>query len=158
MVEPFEFSRLAGDQDATAALAQALSAHLRRGDIVGLAGTLGAGKTAFARALIQALGETGEVPSPTFTLVQIYEVGAAPVWHFDLYRIIEPEEVYELGVEEAFADAISIIEWPARLQHLTPASWLEITFALTADPGARAITLRGHGAWAERLRGLADAL
>lgn len=158
MVEPYELVRIAPSQAQTEALAQALSAHLRTGDVVGLAGALGAGKTAFARALIQAMGEPGEVPSPTFTLVQIYDCGAVPIWHFDLYRIEAPEEAYELAIEDAFAQAISLIEWPGRLGHLMPANWLEITLGATADPQARRITLRGHGNWAPRLQSLSHVL
>ena len=154
MPNPYERQRLAASPAATAALARALAPDLRLGDIVALRGDLGTGKTLFARALIQVLGETGDVPSPTFTLVQIYDGGAIPVWHFDLYRITKAEEIYELGIEDAFVEAITLIEWPERLGPLTPANRLEITLQSTEDSQARRLTWRGHGDWAPRLRDL----
>ncbi len=139
------------DLEATRALARRLAAVLGPGDVVGLAGPLGAGKTTLARALIRALAEQGgagpvtDVPSPTFTLVQVYETGAAPVWHFDLYRLARPEDAVELAIEEAFADAVSLIEWPERLGDLMPADWLEVAIERGAG-GARRVAIRGHGA------------
>ncbi len=103
------------DPAATAALAARLASLVRRGDVIALGGDLGTGKTSFARAFINALpraedeppGEAAEeVPSPTFTLVQTYRRKPADVWHFDLYRLQRPEEAYELGIEEAFAEAM----------------------------------------------------
>lgn len=110
---------------ATAALAQRLAGALAPGDVVALEGDLGAGKTTFARALIAAFAaEAGqappEVPSPTFTLVQIYEFPRAALWHFDLYRIERPQDALELGIEEALAGGIALIEWPERLGGLLP--------------------------------------
>ncbi len=136
---------------ATDALAARLAALAVAGDIIGLAGELGAGKTTFARAFIRArLGET-EVPSPTFTLVQTYENGGAPIWHFDLYRLQNSEEVFELGIEEAFETAISLIEWPEKMIGNAPPDWLE----LRLDPGdgeeARRATLTPHGPRAANL-------
>lgn len=135
---------------ATRALARRLAPVLRAGDVIGLAGPLGAGKTTFARALIEALaeaggaGRVGEVPSPTFSLVQVYETGAVPVWHFDLYRLERSVDALELGIEEAFAAAISLIEWPELLGEFMPGDWLEL--ALQRDPGgARRAVIRGHG-------------
>jgi len=125
---------------------QALAAHIamsgQQGDILALWGTLGAGKTAFARALIQAMGRLAtperlltEVPSPTFTLVQQYETGnlrlgpEGLVSHFDLYRLSDPEEAWEIGIEDAFAQGLSLIEWPDRLQNLLPKERLDITLS-----------------------------
>ena len=145
------------DEAATAALARRLAGHLGRGDVIALAGDLGSGKTCFARALINALPWPGgarrdeEVPSPTFTLVQIYEREPAPVWHFDLYRLERPEEVYELGLEEALGQAVSVIEWPERLGPLLPVERLELTFRFVRDPGARRVEIAGLGAAAARL-------
>ena len=148
------------DLEATRALARRLAPLLGPGDVIGLAGPLGAGKTTLARALIVALteaggdGPLGEVPSPTFTLVQVYETGGAPVWHFDLYRLERPADALELAVEEAFAEAVSLIEWPDRLGGLMPADWLEIAIERQTD-GARHARIRGHGA---RGRALEKAL
>jgi len=146
------------DVAATAALARALAAHARAGDTIALFGELGTGKTTFARAFIGALpgaDEEEEVPSPTFTLVQIYEREPAPVWHFDLYRIESPEEVFELGFEEALAEGIVLIEWPERLGPLLPRERLELRLGFAADPEARRSELSAHGTWSERLGGIA---
>lgn len=152
------------DEAATASLARALSALVKAGDVIALSGDLGAGKTSFARAFINALpriagdappNEAEEVPSPTFTLVQLYERAAATVWHFDLYRLEQAEEAYELGIEEAFSDGISLIEWPERLGGLLPADRLEVDLAFGRAPEARTATLRPYGAWCDRAGGLA---
>jgi tRNA threonylcarbamoyladenosine biosynthesis protein TsaE len=149
------------DLEATGALARRLARVLGPGDVVGLAGPLGAGKTTLARALIEALAAAGggapvgEVPSPTFTLVQVYETGGPAVWHFDLYRLERPADALELAIEEAFADAISLIEWPDRLGGLMPADWLEVTIDREGDGDARRARIQGHGA---RGRALEDAL
>src|SRR5471030_3213873 len=100
------------DETATAALAAALARRARPGDVITLGGPLGAGKTRFARGFITALGVADEVPSPTFTLVQTYETASGMVWHFDLYWLTGPDEVRELGLEEALIDGIVLIEWP----------------------------------------------
>ena len=149
-----------GDIEATRSLARRLAPHLGPGDVIALAGPLGAGKTAFARFLIEALAERagaappGEVPSPTFTLVQVYETGATPVWHFDLFRLGAADDVLELGIEEAFAGAISLVEWPDRLGPHLPADRLVLSFALR--PGERrTVRIAGHGS---RGRALAGAL
>ncbi len=140
------------DEGGTAAFAARLANVLRPGDIVTLDGPLGAGKTALARALINALpGPAEDVPSPTFTLVQTYDRGGLEIWHFDLYRIEDPEEAFELGIEDAFADAVSLIEWPGRLGTLLPAKHLKVAIAEAAD--GRRITVSGDAAWAARLKG-----
>ena len=150
------------DEAATAALARALAACCRLGDVIALKGELGAGKTSFARAFINALprpegaeGE-GEVPSPTFTLVQTYDRRPAPVWHFDLYRIEHRDEVMELGLEEALAGAISLIEWPERLGPALPEPHLEVALSY-APAGGRHASLCGTGDWPRRLRGFKSA-
>jgi tRNA threonylcarbamoyladenosine biosynthesis protein TsaE len=141
------------DEQATSALACRLGPHLRPGDVVALRGDLGAGKTAFARALIQSLGDPDdEVPSPTFTLVQTYETPAGSIWHFDLYRLSGPDEVIELGWDEVRADGIALVEWPDRLGSLLPADRLDIAISFGgAGPDARRAVLTGHGGWATRL-------
>ena len=113
--------------EETAHLAQELAASLKPGDVILLKGELGAGKSTFARALIQALcGEHTEVPSPTFTLVQTYEAPHFVLWHFDLYRLEHVEEIHELGIEEAYATGVCLIEWPERLGTALPKEYIEI--------------------------------
>ena len=142
------------DEAATVAFAERLAAVARIGDVLALEGDLGAGKTTFARAFIQALTEgPEEVPSPTFTLAQAYETPRGTVHHFDLYRLSRPEETAELGLDDAFADGISLIEWPDRLGSRLPNRCLTVGLAFAAgDPGARRARLDGGGDWPERLR------
>jgi tRNA threonylcarbamoyladenosine biosynthesis protein TsaE len=144
------------DEAATAGLAARLAGRARRGDVIALTGGLGAGKTSFARAFIRARGAGDEeVPSPTFTLVEIYPAEGRPaVWHFDLYRLNTPEEIWELGIEEAFAEGISLIEWPERLGSLLPAEHLRLTLAPGPTAVARIARLDGTQAWDGRLDGI----
>jgi tRNA threonylcarbamoyladenosine biosynthesis protein TsaE len=139
----------------TASFAAKLAAIVRAGDVVTLWGDLGTGKTALARALIRARGRPDEeVPSPTFTLVQIYEPAdpdAAAVWHFDLFRIAAPEDALELGIDDAFASAVSLIEWPDRLGPLLPAHRLDLTLCPGPDRHSRWLTIAGDGGWRLRL-------
>src|ERR1700746_2341279 len=143
------------DEPATAALAARVATLVRPGDVIALKGELGAGKTSFARAFIRARGGAEQVPSPPFTLVQIYELGDATVWHFDCYRVRDPEEAWELGIEDAFADGISLIEWPERLGPLLPPRRLEIEFKFGARPETRCAVLDAGEDWRERLPGIA---
>ncbi|HEV2301468.1 MAG TPA: tRNA (adenosine(37)-N6)-threonylcarbamoyltransferase complex ATPase subunit type 1 TsaE [Stellaceae bacterium] len=146
------------DEAATGALAKGLAAHARAGDVIALCGELGTGKTSFARAFIRARGGGEEVPSPTFTLVQVYDLPGAAVWHFDLYRLEAAEEAWELGIEEAFAEGISLIEWPERLGPLLPRRRLAVGLAFGDAPQSRRATLSGGAAWRQRLsRMTADA-
>lgn len=146
--------------EATAALAARLSGLLGPGDVLLLSGDLGAGKTHFARALIQALqarhGAPEDVPSPSFTLVQTYEAGDVEIWHADLYRLSDPWEVDELGLTEAFDNAICLVEWPDRLGPDLPADALHVT--LTMVPGAEdarrlVLSAARPGNWRDRLAG-----
>jgi len=143
------------DEAATRALAARVAAVAGPGDVIALSGELSAGKTTFARAFIRARGSGDEVPSPTFTLVQVYDAGAATIWHFDLYRLQSHEEAWELGIEEAFADGVSLIEWPERLGPLLPERRLEIAFSFGERPNARRVRLSGGTAWQSRLRRIA---
>jgi len=144
------------DEAATAALAARLGAGLRPGDMVALRGDLGSGKTALVRALVRAqLGPGAEVPSPTFTLVQTYDLPVGILWHFDLYRIESPDEVVELDWDEARAAGIVMVEWPDRLGPLLPAERLDLALDFGAAPGARSARLTGHGGWAGRVAALA---
>lgn len=143
------------DEAATAALAARIAGLARPGDVIALKGELGAGKTSFARAFIRARGGTGEVPSPTFTLAQVYELDDGAVWHFDAYRLRDPEEAWELGIEDAFRDGISLIEWPERFGPLIPPGRLEITLSAGATPSSRRARIDAPGDWAARLAGQA---
>ena len=102
------------DEKATEQLGATLAARLKPGDVVGLKGELGAGKTTLARAILRAAADDPAliVPSPTFTLVEVYETPRGTYWHFDLYRLETPEQVFELGWEEARAEGIVLLEWP----------------------------------------------
>jgi tRNA threonylcarbamoyladenosine biosynthesis protein TsaE len=113
----------------TQLLGEKIARLLRPQDVIFLKGELGAGKTTLARSIITALNpHIISVPSPTFSLVQIYEISQGNLWHFDLYRIKHIEEVFELAIEEAFSSGISLIEWPERLEGLRlPSSLLEVT-------------------------------
>lgn len=138
------------DAAATLAFGARLGARLEAGDVVCLIGGLGAGKTTLARGAISAwTGAEEEAPSPTYTLVQTYEGAKGELWHCDLYRLKRPEDAFELGLEDAFAFAATLIEWPERLGGALPADRLEINLAPEAD-GRRA-TLKAHGAWRTRL-------
>lgn len=120
------------DLAATQALAAKIAATLRKGDIVALSGDLGAGKTEFARALLRSLGVTGDVPSPTFTLLQTYECGDLLISHFDLYRLQGPEELEEIGWQDALADGVVIVEWPERAGPYLPPKKLALHFDMDA--------------------------
>lgn len=140
------------DASATAGLARKIAPLLRQGDVVALSGDLGAGKTCLARAIIRTLGDPEEsVPSPTFTLVQTYSLPQFELWHFDLYRLQSPSESFEIGIEEAFADGVSLIEWPDRLGPWLPENALHIALTLSGDGRSRRAMLRGGADWIERL-------
>jgi tRNA threonylcarbamoyladenosine biosynthesis protein TsaE len=143
------------DEAATAMLGARLAAHLKPGDVLALTGGLGAGKTSLARALIRAATNEAdeEVPSPTFTLVQTYECPSFDIWHFDLYRLEKPDDALELGIEEAFAEAVSLIEWPERLGGYLPRRRLDILIRQGAEEEAREALLTPHDEdWRERLK------
>jgi len=141
------------DEAATARLAARVAGLVEVRDIIALRGPLGSGKSSFARAFIRALGTgTEEVPSPTFTLVETYRFpGRPPVWHFDLYRLAAAEDVFELGIEDAWSEGIALIEWPELIAALLPAECLDITLAPGATPSARRATIDGPARWHERL-------
>ena len=142
---------------ATTALAHAFTKIAEPGLCVLLAGPVGAGKSYFARAAIQALmsqyGGVEDVPSPSFTLVQTYELGTLDVWHADLYRVTNPDELIELGLDQASDTALCLIEWPDRLGDLRPEDVIEIT--LTPDPTdeeRRAVRIEGPKHLIDRLK------
>jgi len=139
MTQP-PFSITLKSPDHTARLAALIGAQLVAGDTILLEGPVGAGKTHFARSLIQSLMDIPEdVPSPTFTLVQTYDTRAGDVWHTDLYRVTSPAEIEELGLTEAFHHAICLVEWPETLGALTPKTALKLAFS--PDPGDENIRL-----------------
>jgi tRNA threonylcarbamoyladenosine biosynthesis protein TsaE len=155
-VAPLRIELTVGDESATEALAARLSAVARCRDVIALRGDLGAGKTVFARAFIRARTyPEEEVPSPTFTLVQIYELAGradAAVWHFDLFRLETAEDALELGIEDAFGGAISLIEWPERLGQMLPARRLDLTLASGPTTDSRRVFIEGGAHWRPRLR------
>lgn len=141
------------DDDATARLGRWFAPRLAAGDCVLLEGPIGAGKSHFARALIRArLGREEDVPSPTFTLVQVYEAEGADLWHADLYRLSHPDEAFELGLEDAFATAICLVEWPDRLCRAAPAGAIRLRLGAEGDGRRADLWLPGHADLAQALR------
>ena len=135
------------DEQATERAGALLAQTLRAGDVVTLSGALGAGKTTLARGLIAALGHSGDVPSPSFAIVQPYEELDPPVWHVDLYRIEDASELDELGLD-ATSDSVLLVEWPER----APGRWpdaLALSLAATPD-GGRSLTAHVPAAWRAR--------
>jgi tRNA threonylcarbamoyl adenosine modification protein YjeE len=154
------FARQLKDTEATTALGAELALMARAGSVICLEGELGAGKTTLARSFIHALaGEEIEVPSPTFTLVQTYDMTRVPVAHVDLYRLSRPEDLTELGLDELLQTHQVIVEWPERLGRDWAGDRLRVR--LTTDGKGRKAELSGHGAWAlalKRLTAIADFL
>lgn len=123
------------------------------GDVITLSGNLGAGKTSFAQYFIKSLtNEEIEVTSPTFNLLHLYKTLTLEIWHFDLYRLKNRDEIYELGIESAFNQGVSIIEWPEIIQTILPKDRLELNLAFSFKDEARILTLQGYGRWASLLR------
>jgi N-acetylmuramate 1-kinase len=147
-------------EDDLALLASALAPRLRAGDFLALHGDLGAGKTAFARALIRALTNSPDedVPSPTFAIVQPYTGQRSPLHHYDFYRIVHPSEADELGLDDALAQGIVIAEWPERLGHRLPSDRLDISLADGDDASTRHVTFEGQGGWTARMERFAASL
>ena len=123
----------------TIALAEKLAEISEQGDIWALNGTLGAGKSVFARAFIQKLTGAKEVPSPTFTLLQTYSAEAFDIYHYDLYRLEKPSEIFELGVEEAFYSGVSLVEWPERMGAFSPRNMWNVNIEMNGS--GRKITI-----------------
>ena len=139
------------DPVATRRLGADLADLAREGDVIALHGDLGMGKTELARGFIQRLaGPDTEVPSPTFNLVLTYDTPLAMVWHFDLYRVERQAELAELGLEDAFASGISLVEWPERLGGDLPADALSVQ--LSTNGGGRVAVIEGGGTWPARLQ------
>ena len=139
------------DEAATARLGRAIASQIRTGEAICLSGPLGAGKSTLARALVRALTTANEeVPSPTFTLVQFYEGPRLNVAHFDLYRLTNADEAYELGLDEALDDGAAVIEWPERLDGQLPRDRLDVVIALGDTRESREARLSPHGTWEGR--------
>ncbi len=134
------------DLAATAALGARIAAALRPGDLIALGGDLGAGKTTLARSILSALGVTETMPSPTFTLVQRYDTSRLTVHHYDLYRIEDPRELDELGLEEALDQGAVLIEWPERAGGRLPEPSLTVTLTMI-DAQSRGAELSGQARW-----------
>lgn len=137
------------DEAATVKLGRKLAKALRPNDVVTLSGPLSAGKTTLVRGLLGALGHKGEVPSPSFAIVQPYEALKPPVWHVDLYRIEGPDEIEELGLDDIRGTGVLIVEWP---EHAGRELWPEaLALSLeTQDDGSRALTAIVPTAWEGR--------
>lgn len=145
--------------EATERLAQAVASVLGPGDVILIDGPIGAGKSHFCRAAIHALlrreGRDEDVPSPTFTIVQTYDLDRAEIWHTDLYRLAGPDQAVELGLEDAFETAIVFVEWPDRLGDALPKNALRISLASVDDGEAR---IARFAATDPRWRGVAERL
>ena len=125
----------------TIKIASELAQHVNVGDIIALYGTLGMGKTAFCRGFIQSFLNGQDVPSPTFTLLQVYDTPQFPIYHFDMYRLKSPTEAYEIGIEDAFAEGVSLIEWPEKIGNLLPHRHIKVL--IEPDQEGRKITIEG---------------
>ncbi|MHA6722649.1 tRNA (adenosine(37)-N6)-threonylcarbamoyltransferase complex ATPase subunit type 1 TsaE [Sphingomonas sp. RS2018] len=139
------------DPAASERFGAALAARARAGDVIALSGPLGAGKTSIARGFLAALGLAGEAPSPSFAIIQPYDPPevSMSVLHVDLYRIDDPAEAEELGLDEARETSVLLVEWPERLNADYWADALWLTLELDAD-GGRALTARVPAAWEDR--------
>ena len=136
----------------TEELASALKENLQNGDIILLKGEIGAGKSLFARSLIQsAMDQVEEVPSPTFTIVQTYETKLGSIWHADLYRLTDQSEIFELGLIDAFVSEIVIVEWPERLGHLEPQDALTVEIVILENDKREVIFSTNSSMWKARL-------
>lgn len=137
-------------EDDTDHLGQTLARFVKAGDCILLRGQIGAGKSALARAFIRYhLGDDTDVPSPTFTLVQVYDLPDCEVWHADLYRLTDTQEAVELGLADAFGTQICLIEWPELLGDLTPVDALDIHLVVKRDMHLATLTFGDN--WKDRL-------
>ena len=136
----------------TKTLATEIKEYLQNGDVILLKGEIGAGKSHFARSLIQAaMDKVEEVPSPTFTLVQTYDTKIGSIWHADLYRLSDQSEIFELGLIDAFGKEIVLVEWPDRLGHLEPEDALKIEMVILENDKREVIFSTSSRMWEERL-------
>lgn len=160
--DPFVATLILPTPESTTALAESLGEQIGPGDVILIEGPIGAGKSHFARSLIQArlraAGRIEDVPSPTYTLVQVYEVDGTEIWHADLYRLTAPEEVAELGLDEAFETAICLVEWPDRLGDYRPEKALNLRLlALPEGESRQAWLSASNPRWTPVLARIAQA-
>ena len=142
------------DLAAMEALGGRIAAKMRPGDVIALSGPLGAGKTTLARAILQAAGHTGEVPSPTFTLIEMYDGLHPPVAHADFYRLEDPAEVEELGLDDYREGAVLIAEWPERaggFAHEPACLSIDVSFVGANAGGGRKAIVEGGADWLGRV-------
>lgn len=145
---------LSGSAAETRALGERLANQLRAGDAVLLSGPMGAGKSELARGIARGLGISGAVTSPTFTILNLYDTGRVPLYHFDWYRLGSSEELYELGMDEYLTgDGIAVVEWPEQASDVTPTSYLLVTITPTSQ-SSREIAINEEGGF----RALDEAL
>ena len=121
------------NEEDTKKLAQKFANIAKKGDIFALYGTLGVGKSCFSRYFIQHLTDVKEVPSPTFTLLQVYEHENFDIYHYDMYRLKNSNEAFELGIEEAFYEGVNLIEWPEKISELLPRNIWKIEICVEND-------------------------
>ena len=156
---PIEIAAISlASEDDTIAFAGRLADILKPGDVIRLSGALGAGKTTFARGLLHRKGHHGPIPSPTFTLVETYSFDAFDIWHFDLYRLEHPNDVWELGFEDCLDDQVALIEWPERAEPAIPASALTVNITANGQGRTqertqeRTMNILGDRSWEHRFR------
>jgi tRNA threonylcarbamoyl adenosine modification protein YjeE len=148
---------LSGEAE-TARLGAILARHFAQGDVIALKGDLGSGKTTLARAILAALGHKGEVPSPTFTLVQIYDLPLYRVFHVDAYRLRRASEIWELGFEDALGQGVTLLEWPERVAQVLPEDRLLVELSMGGKPDERVARVAAFGAWKDRFATLCAEL
>lgn len=148
MTSCFTKALIFSSPEQTGDFASAIAPILEQGDTLLLEGSIGTGKTHFARSLIQtrlsSVGIGEDVPSPTFTLVQTYDDTISEIWHADLYRLSDPQEITELGLEEAFSQAICLVEWPENMGDVRPQNALTIRFEAGVAEETRILTFSGN--------------
>jgi len=140
---------------ATTRFGESLAQYLSAGDILAITGPLGSGKTSLARAIIGRLSADDEVTSPTYGLVSTYETPGFLIWHYDLFRLSQKNEIWELGFEDAMDDGVVLIEWPEIIADILPSDTLSISMQAQAD--GRKIRLEGGGEWPEKLTRLGES-
>ena len=151
-MQSFEF--ISNSEEDTSMLAKKIADIARQRDVFAIYGTLGMGKSVFSRAFIRHLTGAKEIPSPTFTLLQIYEAKYFDIYHYDMYRIKTPEEVFELGIEDAFYQGVSLIEWPEKMEEYLPAGTIKIRIVPEGDNRRRILISSENTDWLKRIKAI----